>query len=47
MCLTKGWYHKKMVREPGLEPGQHAWQARIIPLDHSRTFDKLRSLIFY
>ena len=25
-----------MVREPGLEPGQHAWQARIIPLDHSR-----------
>ena len=25
-----------MVREPGVGPGRHAWQARIIPLDHSR-----------
>ncbi len=27
---------KRLVRLPGIEPGSSAWEAEIIPLDHSR-----------
>ena len=30
---------KKVMREPGLEPGSGRWQRPIVPLDHSRCAD--------
>ncbi len=33
------------MRPPGVEPGQQAWEARVIPLDHGRVHD--RGLVFF